>query len=340
MFSTQRAALAALVCLALAPAGCAVDQASSDLTGEPTCDGACYRLRVPARLPADGVTSAPVFVDVASPALASVPIELHVRSGGLAVRPAYRYVFDAVDAAKSGAAPDVFTTAPADGARAVGDWWVPEHHETARVVPCDAAADEGCLGTVELVVTPVGAPDEVLASATIELLPPSDELGAAACEGVGNVGVWTGLAAAGVTYGIPVERSAVAGPWRATFHHQSYQDAPDREEVSVAAGEQSVELARVALGVGASPAFLSGSPHEDTGVVEATDGSCKGMGTLVVHELELGEPIESVEGGSSPDHRWVERVTASWSGGCLLGKKGKLVEVPVRGCVHYDAWNP
>jgi len=323
-----------LLLVALLGTGCTSTSQADQNDTAPWCHGpSCYRLRLTSRLPADGRSAAPVFVDVLDPALVDVPIDLRVSRGGksLVIRKEFQYAFDASDYWKTDPPLDLYRPRTGWWNDRVGDWYVP-FGENARIHPCNAAEDPECLGPVEVTITEADQPDAVLATATVELLPPTPELAMAPCENVGNVAVWNGMVAAGFTYGIPAERSTVLGPWTSHWHRQDYANAPGFDGIWVSAYHHTFDIARDPIEIGTSLMWPDGSHSGTTAGVMATDGHCFGGGELTVHELELGE-------WEDPHQRWVDRISYSWNAGCSLAAGTKHVTVPIWGCVHYDAWN-
>jgi cysteine-rich repeat protein len=294
---------------------CGADTARCSYACAPVVAPGSLRIRVPSPLPADGVTSVPVFVDTTDPALEKAAFVLSLS------RP---------NAGK------LSTTSVRIGASGWRQGFWAGTAATSYLMPCDVSTDASCLGAATISVALEGQSTS-LAEVALELVAPTEELLGTACLGGGNVLDTEFIAPVGLDKIGVVHTTEVLGRSSGHAYRNDYVDGSVSTLDLSFNGTNTladVELSGPTLAIGTHPVTAAGGSSAGFGISVAVDShtlpaSASGRARIV--ELAYVDPNASLSEGAE-----IARATVAWEVEGLLGTK----PVTLRGCAHYDRLAP
>lgn len=204
------------------------------------------------------------------------------------------------------------------------DGWHYPWDNAGSMGPCKADEPD-CLGPFQISVSTTDHPEQILATASTNIVAPTNVPDPSACLGGGSMAVMQ------MMWGFPsntvgaASKTTIAG----RFHGYTYVN-----RYAVDPGMPDPSLRVLSIYSDNHPIVSFHLPPDDvetgaelTGEVQF-DGSCNAPGQIVFRDLTLGTPDKY---GSYP----VDSVTVAWKTYCA-GQK----TIPLEGCAHYEKGDP
>ncbi|HTJ85074.1 MAG TPA: hypothetical protein VL400_25335 [Polyangiaceae bacterium] len=202
--------------------------------------------------------------------------------------------------------------------------------EVARLKPC-ASTEPDCLGPVQISVALESAPDEILATTTVEIVAPIEGPNSLRCQGAGSIAVYEGLANAGLsTIGEKTFVDRVGKSHVFTYFIRPAPGMPEsglRNYIFNPAHRFPVEL--TVPYTAPAEAGLAGSTWDFV-----HEGICPPVFVdYRIEELEVAPGYDINDPKQDPP---LTKLTLSWRNTCHFGK----LTFSQYGCVRYDANDP